>query len=375
MANTPWYKQYDQLYEGVLLAKSKYENRCKALGAPFNKVFLEIRREFIARVVHESNWQEGIHLDEPRTQELTDIIFEKFQRIIGPHIELDGIAHSYRQSILADKKKGMLTEEIAAENLSFAHFMSDAIALELMLRQIAALNKENIRLRKRVIELKCRQGTDKPKQSMRTFDQCDSRWEESFGDFLEVPFYAPMTEPRATHGELIQEYMRLDTQELSRPMRIEYIHFFHKITMMGILPSTKRGVFRKTSVHVGDPDVFFPPPSVIPALMEEFCGNFPTQIDVAHGADVLKKAAEASYKFVRIHPYIDGNGRISRLLMNLVMAGRFPPVYLKADKKGRHRYAQALKRANRGNIEPLACLIAISLKEIYEKLLAAVSVL
>jgi len=45
-------------------------------------------------------------------------------------------------------------------------------------------------------------------------------------------------------------------------------------------------------------------------------------------------------------------------------------VYLKADKKGRHRYSQALRRADRGNLFPLASLIAISLKEVYEKIIA-----
>jgi hypothetical protein len=48
-----------------------------------------------------------------------------------------------------------------------------------------------------------------------------------------------------------------------------------------------------------------------------------------------------------------------------------PPVYLQADKKGRHRYAQALRRANRGNLEPLAALIAPSLLEIYDRILHA----
>ena len=57
--------------------------------------------------------------------------------------------------------------------------------------------------------------------------------------------------------------------------------------------------------------------------------------------------------------------------MNLVLAGHFPPVYLKADKKGRHRYSQAVRRADRGNIEPLAALIAMSVIEIYEKMLNA----
>jgi hypothetical protein len=57
--------------------------------------------------------------------------------------------------------------------------------------------------------------------------------------------------------------------------------------------------------------------------------------------------------------------------MNLVLWRHHPPVYLKADKKGRHRYGQALRRADNGDLKPLACLIAMSLLDIYASLLAA----
>jgi hypothetical protein len=70
-------------------------------------------------------------------------------------------------------------------------------------------------------------------------------------------------------------------------------------------------------------------------------------------------------------PYADGNGQISRLLRNLVLWRHHPPVYLKADKKGRHRYGQALRRPDHGDPKPLACLIAMSLLDIYDALLSA----
>lgn len=80
-------------------------------------------------------------------------------------------------------------------------------------------------------------------------------------------------------------------------------------------------------------------------------------------------AAKLSYDFVRIHPYADGNGRLSRLIMNLVLWNPFFPVYIKANSLGRKRYAQALKRANRGDLEPLAAIICIYLIEVYNLLL------
>jgi hypothetical protein len=333
MANIPWYRQYKQLREEVLAAKQEYENRCKKLAAPPNRVFLEIRREFIARIVHESNWQEGMYLDEPRTQELTEAIFRKFCRIIGPHINMEDIVVAYQADILKDRKAGMSVEELAAENLSFAHFMLEHVGFELALRQIAGQEKQILQLNKELAVVRGKLGIQGRSEEAAPSEMRDHLMSISTSHFLDSRFYAPLTESVETNYELIREYMRLDTNELLHPMRIQYIHFLHKITMMGILPATKRGVFRRGAVNVGDPDVFFPPPSTIPGLMENYCQTFPTQVDVAQGADVIRKAAEASYNFVRIHPYVDGNGRISRLLMNLVLMGRFPPVYLKADKK------------------------------------------
>lgn len=104
--------------------------------------------------------------------------------------------------------------------------------------------------------------------------------------------------------------------------------------------------------------------------MTEYCLNFPTILPFLKGYDPILEAARASHRFVEIHPYEDGNGRVSRLIMNLVLWEHHPPVYIKADKSGRHKYNQALKRADRGDIRPMAALISMSLIEIYDRMLA-----
>jgi Fic family protein len=74
------------------------------------------------------------------------------------------------------------------------------------------------------------------------------------------------------------------------------------------------------------------------------------------------RAVLGHYIFVFIHPYMDGNGRIGRFIMNTMFAsGGYPWTIIRV--KNRTQYLNALEQAGpERNIEPFAKFIAQEMK-------------
>ena len=60
----------------------------------------------------------------------------------------------------------------------------------------------------------------------------------------------------------------------------------------------------------------------------------------------VELAAKAHYKFVKIHPFGDGNGRISRLIMNFILSKYKYPILIIEYKK-RPSYYKSLRKADK----------------------------
>jgi fido (protein-threonine AMPylation protein) len=362
----PWYQQYEQLRTEVFELRRRFLHRCLELGADPGAVLAQFWREITIRAVHESNWQEGIYVEKGKTKELAEAAFDELEEIKGPHLDMNKVLRFHRDAVVRLRERGAAPEEIAAANLSKAHIAITWIGYELGNRVAASLAQCVRELEDIYEHVKENSPAETQLKLKNGFEVLQKVLTNS------SPPLAPMTGIVPSEGALASSLIALDFDELIQPMRVDYIHFLHKLLLIGLIPVGDAGRFRNVQVHVGNPDLYFPPPLLVPKLMLEYCRNFPTILPSTVKYDPILKAAEISHKFVRIHPYIDGNGRVSRLLMNLVLWGHFPPVYLKADKKGRHRYGQALKRADRGNIQPLAALIAMSLIEIYKKIVESI---
>ena len=79
-------------------------------------------------------------------------------------------------------------------------------------------------------------------------------------------------------------------------------------------------------------------------------------------APIAEAMATRHAAFERIHPFLDGNGRVGRLLTNLVLVRLgYPPAII--HKRDRSKYLDALDRADKGDNGPLGEIIARAITE------------
>lgn len=363
-----WYNNYDNLVVSTKEKRAEYLARCKILGANPEDVLGDVWHELVARAVKESNWQEGLKLDGPRTQTLATEALYIQQIDTSVRIDTKSIIEGHRSKVARMLRHHASREEVGAFNLSTAYYAIPLIGRELQSRQSASLAKA-LQQAYGVLAPAMKTMTKKARKSITRGIEIIEILKRDDG-----PTLHPLTRPLSSQGAYFRELLKEDFEKLASPMTTNYIHFLHRLTLTGLYPNHFCGRYRKVPVHVGLEDVVFPSPSTVRGLLREYCNDFPSLLSDVTKYEPILAAARVSYRFARIHPYLDGNGRVSRLLMNLVLwAFNYPPIYLKADKGGRHKYSVAFRRANRGDCKPLACLIATSINEIYDRLNASVS--
>ena len=76
------------------------------------------------------------------------------------------------------------------------------------------------------------------------------------------------------------------------------------------------GIWRNVSIVVTGTDYVFPAPKELDSLMSNLNQWIISERDKLHP---VKFAAMLHLKFVTIHPFVDGNGRVARLLMNTAL--------------------------------------------------------
>ena len=135
----------------------------------------------------------------------------------------------------------------------------------------------------------------------------------------------------------------------------DIIQQIHEIVMKGMVEDS--GKYRTENVRIVGSKTTPPSFSKIVKLMDKYI------LDIKElKLKPIKKAAFIHHELVRIHPFIDGNGRVSRLITNLyLMKQGYPPIVLK--KEDRYKYYQFLQTGDVGDLSPFANFIAQAVHE------------
>jgi len=136
-----------------------------------------------------------------------------------------------------------------------------------------------------------------------------------------------------------------------KPLDENTVKDIHQILMDNIQPG---GIYRNVNVRITGAGFRPPPPNEMYAQVKGFFADLPYKT----GVPPIELAAWIHAEFVRIHPFTDGNGRVSRMIMNYqLMSDGWLPVSVA--KEDRLKYFEALEAyAVGGDMEPFAAFVA-----------------
>lgn len=145
----------------------------------------------------------------------------------------------------------------------------------------------------------------------------------------------------------------------------------HNLILRGIIPEDA-GRYRKVQVMIKGSSHMPPQPYMVSKAMEDYFIWYEINKNKLHPVIL---AAEMHERLVTIHPFIDGNGRTSRLVMNLILLQKgYIIANIKGDYDSRIQYYQSLETAQtKNNKEDFLLFIAQIEKENLERYISIIA--
>ena len=158
-----------------------------------------------------------------------------------------------------------------------------------------------------------------------------------------------------------------------RPITAMDIRQLHALVLRDISDAAA-GFYRTVDVRITGSDHLPPGPETVPVEMADLSDWLRSRS--GGGPEYASKngllyAAAAHAAFVTIHPFVDGNGRVGRLLMNLLLMRHGFPIAI-ITKEDRTRYYDALEQSQATDLSPFISLVAESVEESLEQWESAV---
>jgi Fic family protein len=145
----------------------------------------------------------------------------------------------------------------------------------------------------------------------------------------------------------------------------------HNLILRGIIPEDA-GRYRKVQVMIKGSSHMPPQPFMVAKEMEDYFIWYEINKNKLHP---IILAAEMHERLVTIHPFIDGNGRTSRLVMNLILLQKgYIIANIKGDYDSRMKYYQSLETAQtKNNKEDFLLFVAQIEKENLERYIGIIA--
>ncbi|GLC44159.1 hypothetical protein PLESTB_000901700 [Pleodorina starrii] len=154
-----------------------------------------------------------------------------------------------------------------------------------------------------------------------------------------------------------------------RPLTEAVVLETHRILVSGLPPTIEddgqpaaAGAYRRGAVYAGYHR--FPPATVVQSAVRDLLHEYNTRaaaaaaaastgaiVDAEHGGDPFALAAWLSYNFDAVHPFVDGNGRMSRLLLNAALLAAGVPFcsalgFASGHRQAKKQYLQCVRHAD-----------------------------
>ncbi len=156
--------------------------------------------------------------------------------------------------------------------------------------------------------------------------------------------------PLSEHLEAINHYEAVelirDLAQKKVPFSASTLLTLHGLILRGI-DKNNAGQYRSVPVMISGSQHTPPQPWRINKLMEDYFLFYQAEQKQQHP---IQLAAELHECLVTIHPFIDGNGRTARLVMNLILLQKgYPIAIIQGDTESRLAYYSALEKCNLEN--------------------------
>lgn len=197
------------------------------------------------------------------------------------------------------------------------------------------------------------------KQVEQLLEQGRAVGNKGLGEYMEVRGYADAA--NWVYGQALDPGA-WSSGELLSLTELRHIHRLALTPVWDVAPhpraidSERPGSFREHDIRPFPGGMRPPPWPEVPAMVTDWIGEVQTLGRKGDGIEP-EALAKVHARFEQIHPFLDGNGRTGRLVLNLLLVrlGYPPAIIFKGDRR---RYLAALQSADRDDHGPLGELFA-----------------